>query len=252
MRMTIPSRVVLIPRNRPNRRSRGNERRLTVRTRPLVLPGASDSMSWPAKIALVITVTIMMTLPYHAAQQWGWRTPIVLPATAVDRWVAFRPGTAWIYWSLFPLALVIPARFRRKQEILRYAAGFSAMAVVSCAVFLAWPTAVPRPVAPASDWAYHMVVSTDRPTNACPSLHASMAVFAGLAATFLWTGDRFGVRRLAVWVWALLILYSTLATRQHVLFDLIAGALLGAIAYAAAYAGFGIKFSAADPNACAQ
>jgi membrane-associated phospholipid phosphatase len=250
--MTIPSPLGLIPRNRPNAKRPGIVRPVTVRGQPPVLPVTPDSMSWPAKIGLLIAVTVMMTLPYHAAQQYGWRTPTVLPLTAVDRWIAFRPGTAWIYWSLFPLAVIVPARMRSKQDVLRYAAGFAAMAVVSSVVFLAWPTAVPRPVAPASDWAYQMVVSSDRPTNACPSMHAAMAVFAGLAATFQWSPGRVGVGRVAVWAWAVLILYSTLSTRQHVLFDLIAGALLGSAAYAAAYAGLHPKNLTGQPDARLQ
>jgi membrane-associated phospholipid phosphatase len=67
--------------------------------------------------------------------------------------------------------------------------------------------------------------------NACPSLHAAFCVFAAAAlhAQLLSLG---AVRWLlaANLFWGLGILYSTIATRQHVALDVIAGAALGAVA----------------------
>jgi membrane-associated phospholipid phosphatase len=71
--------------------------------------------------------------------------------------------------------------------------------------------------------------------NACPSLHAAFCVFTALAlhAQLKSTGA-------ARWLlacnalWCLGILYSTMATRQHVALDVVAGVVLGgaaAIAY---------------------
>jgi membrane-associated phospholipid phosphatase len=70
----------------------------------------------------------------------------------------------------------------------------------------------------------------DVAANACPSLHAAFAVF-----TAIWLERQ--LRELHVgrlvralnWLWCLGILYSTLATRQHVALDTLAGAALGAV-----------------------
>jgi len=101
--------------------------------------------------------------------------------------------------------------------------------VIGLGIFLRWPTAPP---APDIDWARYPGVAflkrIDSSGNACPSLHAAFVVF-----TAMWNvpalrrfGDR-GTLRVLSLLWALGILYSTLATKQHVLIDLLAGCALG-------------------------
>jgi len=66
--------------------------------------------------------------------------------------------------------------------------------------------------------------------NACPSLHVAFAVFAaaGLARELRAIGAARWLRALSI-LWCVGIVYSTLATRQHVVLDVVAGALLGAL-----------------------
>jgi membrane-associated phospholipid phosphatase len=70
--------------------------------------------------------------------------------------------------------------------------------------------------------------NVDAAGNACPSLHAAFAVFA-----CLWFERVLQEMKRPHWVhvanviWALAILYSTIATRQHVAIDTLAGSLLG-------------------------
>jgi membrane-associated phospholipid phosphatase len=66
--------------------------------------------------------------------------------------------------------------------------------------------------------------------NACPSLHVAFAVFTGIWMDRLLKEMRSAHVLLALnWLWCLGIVYSTLATRQHVVLDVIAGAALGAL-----------------------
>ena len=191
----------------------------TVETQP-----RRTAAPWPTQLAVGAGLAAAMAVPYFAAQHVQWRTPTVVPATAVDRLVPFQPAMAWAYLSLYGLVVVVPLRLGT-AELRRYAVGFAGMAVVSAAVFFLFPTTVPRPIGPARDWAYRLVVATDRPTNACPSMHAAMAAYAALAAA--------PRQRWWAWAWAGLILYSTLATRQHASIDLLAGTALAVAAYAA-------------------
>ncbi len=70
----------------------------------------------------------------------------------------------------------------------------------------------------------------DASGNACPSLHVAFAVF-----TAVWFGHLLrqmkagGLARSLNWLWCAGILYSTIATRQHVALDVLAGAVLGAV-----------------------
>jgi len=70
--------------------------------------------------------------------------------------------------------------------------------------------------------------SVDGSGNACPSLHVAFAVFSALELDrILRRMGAHGLARGLSWGWCAGILYSTLATRQHVAIDLFAGAALG-------------------------
>jgi membrane-associated phospholipid phosphatase len=104
------------------------------------------------------------------------------------------------------------------------------LSVIGVGIFVFWPTAVPRPEV---DWSQHpafaLLKSVDASGNACPSLHVAFAVFT--AAWFERLLRQMGAGRpvrALNWLWCLGILYSTVAIRQHVLLDVLAGAGLGA------------------------
>ena len=106
-----------------------------------------------------------------------------------------------------------------------------ALGAAGLGIFLFWPTAVP-PLA--VDWSQHpafaFLQSVDASGNACPSLHVAFAVFS--AVWFARLLPQLGAGRFVRvlnWLWCLGIVYSTMATRQHVFLDVLAGAGLGAI-----------------------
>ena len=99
-------------------------------------------------------------------------------------------------------------------------------------VFYFWPTAVP---AADIDWARYPDVdflkNVDAAGNAFPSLHVATAFFSGrLAGSPDASIRRAGVGRLINWMWCIGIIYSTLATRQHVAVDALGGLMLGGVA----------------------
>jgi membrane-associated phospholipid phosphatase len=62
----------------------------------------------------------------------------------------------------------------------------------------------------------------------------AFAVFTAVWLERLWRQiDARRLVRVLSWLWCLVILYSTVATRQHVLLDVLAGAVLGAVIAAA-------------------
>lgn len=70
--------------------------------------------------------------------------------------------------------------------------------------------------------------SVDTNGNACPSLHVAAAVFS-----FMWLQAVFRSVQAPMWtgwinaLWCVGICYSTLAVKQHLLLDLLAGGALG-------------------------
>lgn len=159
----------------------------------------------------------------------------LMPALALDEWTPLWPWTVWIYFSLW-VYICLPAMFMgEKRELWLYFLGALLMAVVGLTIFLYWPTATAYQL---QDWSGYPATLTfmkdeDYSRNACPSLHVAYAVW-----TALWL--RLLLRRAGAgsgWqignvLWAVLIILSTLTTKQHVVIDLAAGATLGGLIFA--------------------
>ena len=155
--------------------------------------------------------------------------PVTLvPVTGLDRLVAFEPwsllpyASLWFYISLVPMLLLT-------RELPLYLSSVTLLAVLGFGIFLFWPTTVP---APDIDWRQYPSVAflktVDASGNACPSLHVAYAVLTALWAQRLL--KRIGaprLMRLSNGVWCVAIAYSTLATKQHLALDVLAGAVMG-------------------------
>ena len=156
--------------------------------------------------------------------------PTFMPITALDRLIAFEPGALPLYFSLWLYVGVAPALLDSGRALAAYGLATLAISAIGFCIFMAWPTAVP----PASiDWRLHPSIEflkgVDLAANACPSLHVAFAVLTGIWLHRLLRDMHSATWLLALnWAWCAGIVYSTLATRQHVVLDVLAGAVLGA------------------------
>lgn len=153
----------------------------------------------------------------------------VMPIIFLDRLIAFQPLALPVYLSLWVYVSLPPALLATRRELYGYATAMAATCLAGLIVFYFWPTAVP---ATNIDWArypdLHFLKSMDASGNACPSLHVVTAVFSGIWLHHL-------LRRLGAppwilvfnWAWCIGIIYSAVATRQHVAVDMLAGLALG-------------------------
>ena len=157
-----------------------------------------------------------------------------MPVTALDRLIAFQAGALPLYLSLYLYIPLAPWLLDNKRDLNACCLALSGLGLVGLVIFLLWPTAIPRP--DSAD--YRPLIAIDKPGNVCPSLHAAFAVFSAICVDRLarHLGDR-GLARSLSWLWCLGILYATLATKQHVAVDLVAGTVLGA-----AWAGLYLRF----------
>jgi membrane-associated phospholipid phosphatase len=154
-----------------------------------------------------------------------------VPLTAVDRLIGFRPEALPLYLSLWIYVPLAPAFFKNCRELVSYSMAAVLLSALGFGFFLFWPTAVPKSEI---DWAQHpaflFLKTVDASGNACPSMHAAFAVFTAVWFQWLLRGVGAGGLVLALnWLWCLGILYSTIATRQHVVIDILCGAVLGAM-----------------------
>lgn len=158
-------------------------------------------------------------------------TPTVMPLTPLDRWVDVSDDAMLLYGSLWFYISLAPAFAKDKAELWACARGAATMAAVGLAVFWFFPTTVP---VFAVDWsqypALQFLKATDVGGNAFPSLHVAFAVFtAMLLGRQLRSVDAPAWTRWVNLLWAFGIVYSTLATRQHVLLDVVGGTLLAVL-----------------------
>jgi membrane-associated phospholipid phosphatase len=177
--------------------------------------------------------TIACMIAFFIAYFWllnHERTPItVVPRIFIDRMVGFHPAAILLYVSVWVYVPLVPALLASRQEVVCCAWAAIALSIVGFAIFILWPTAVPKPDI---DWKLYPSLSylkaVDASGNAFPSLHVAFAVFAAA-----WFGHLLRAMRAYRWIrainliWCLGIVYSTLAIRQHVALDAVAGALLG-------------------------
>jgi membrane-associated phospholipid phosphatase len=185
---------------------------------------------WPAKMI----GTALGMAGFFVAYFWVLKHPVfpvtLMPLTAVDRLIPFRAEALPLYLSLWIYVSLAPALLIDRRELVSCAVAWAGLSVIGLGLFLAWPTAVPSP---GVEWSQHPAFAylhaADAAGNACPSLHVAFAVF-----TAVWLGRL--LRQMAAgrvvrgfnWLWCAGILYSTLAIRQHVWLDVLAGAALGA------------------------
>ncbi len=158
----------------------------------------------------------------------------VMPLTWPDRLVGFEPRAMPLYVSLWVYVSLPPALLATPQALFAYARAMAGTCLIGLVIFYVWPTTVP--VADI-DWALYPGVdflkNLDAAGNAFPSLHVATAVFSGVWLQVLLC--RFDAPRWTRWLnglWCVGIVYSTLATRQHVAVDVAAGLLLGGLAAA--------------------
>jgi len=156
-------------------------------------------------------------------------TPI--PDIGLDRVIGFQPWALGLYASLWVYVSIPPGLIVERRELMAYGLAALFLSLAGMAIFFFWPTATPQPVI---DWArypsYAFLKTADQARNACPSLHVAFAVFSGfwIDRMLRRMDTRLLIRLLNV-IWGLGIIYSTLATKQHVALDALGGAALGGV-----------------------
>ncbi|WP_243729376.1 phosphatase PAP2 family protein [Paludibacterium purpuratum] len=155
----------------------------------------------------------------------------IIPTTWLDDAIGFQPVALPIYLSLWLYVSLPPILMLSTGEIARYGLRVLVPCLIGLAVFYLWPNAVP----PAHiDWTQYPSVAflkqVDTAGNACPSLHVATAVFSCFwlywRLRFLQVGTMSQVLNV---VWCVAIAYSTMAIKQHVALDVLAGTVLGIV-----------------------
>ncbi len=178
----------------------------------------------------------LFTAVFFAGYIFLLKNPIfpvtIMPLTALDTAIGFKPESLFLYASLWLYVSLPPALQATRRELIYYGLAVGSLCVVGLGCFLLWPTAVP----PANlDWeqslGFSILKGMDAAGNACPSLHVATAVFSAVWLNHqLFEVGAPRIVRVFNWAWCAGIAYSTMATKQHVAVDVVAGAILGMFA----------------------
>jgi len=187
------------------------------------------------KLTYGLFLTVCFCVPYFALQHFTLFPVRTLPLTAIDRAIAFDPGWAWIYQSGYLLIFGVPWLLGSAADLGRYARGFVLISCIGFICFLLLPIAGPRPDVVPSTGMFGWLASYDLPTNELPSLHVGLLTYTMLIAATVTRKRMDTTRRLwmlciaAAWVGA--VTYAAIATKQHYVLDVPAGALVGWLGY---------------------
>jgi len=187
---------------------------------------------WVAKLVGIPASMAAFFLVYFLILEHPPSAVATVPLVAADGWVPFAPWALPLYASLWLYVILPPSLLDDRLDLLAYLGAAVALSVAGFAVFLAWPTSVPRFDI---DWSAHpwmaRLKTADASGNALPSLHVAFAVFtAAWLGRLLRTIGAGAVLQWLNWLWCMGIVYSTMAVRQHVALDVLSGAVLGGAA----------------------
>lgn len=180
------------------------------------------------KLVLLAVLNLCVYGPYLFLQRCHFFPATNMSPGIFDRWIPFSDHAVWLYFSIYLLMPVGPFLMNDRKQILRYAAGIVFISLIADMIFLFWPTVCPRPDIGETNAAYQTLTALDNSFHALPSLHAAFAIYSALCGSLVLRG--LGSRRFwrtGLWLWAVLILWATLATKQHVVVDIVAGSALG-------------------------
>ena len=183
----------------------------------------------PLKLAGVTAFTWLFFLAYFQLLRHPAYPVTVMPLTALDRLIPFQPVALGAYLSLWIYVGIAPGLMLSLRALIGYGAWTAAMCLAGLTCFYFWPTEVPALAFDVFGFpGFSMLQGVDAAGNACPSMHVAAAMFSAIWIDHVLREARVPIApRLINALWFAAIAYSTLAVRQHVALDALAGMLLG-------------------------
>jgi membrane-associated phospholipid phosphatase len=186
---------------------------------------------WHFKSVATASFMAAFFYAYFAILQSPQYPVAVMSTTPIDAWIPFWPSTFYVYASLWVYTSLVPALQPTFSRLILYGFGIGSVCLTGLLFFFFFPTAVPYASA---DWfndpALVVLRQIDMTGNACPSLHVASAIFTAMCLNRQLVSMRCPIwLKTTSWLWCACIVYSTLAIKQHVLWDALAGVLLGFI-----------------------
>lgn len=179
------------------------------------------------KSGLGLAVTAWFAVVYVGCDQLTNGSTVLWQVRfTLDDAIPFVPHLAAVYLSISLLVYLPLLVIHETARLVAVALSFAFEIAVAGVVFLAFPAAAN--MSPPGDHGrlFQFLDLMNLTYNSLPSLHVAFAVSTALALH----GMTARFWRAMLWAWTLLVAASTLLTKQHVIADAIAGAMLAILA----------------------
>jgi membrane-associated phospholipid phosphatase len=176
---------------------------------------------------IIILALLMVYFPINRLVIGGWA--LSLP---IDKYIPLYPPSLIPYLIgsfLFVAFPIWASLYSEKYQFEAFVISFLTATIISYIIYLTLPTFVIRPDVHSQDYfskAVSLLYQNDYPHNSSPSGHTFYTLVSFLYIK-LWKPK---VQGIALTI-ALMIITSTLLTKQHYVLDVISGLILGFIAY---------------------
>lgn len=183
---------------------------------------------WLKAIGTTVVTWVFFIAYFHLLRHPAFPS-MVMPLTPLDHGMPFQPPLLIAYFSLWVYVGLAPGLQLRFLDLLVYGLWAMALCATGLLLFYFFPTEIPSVIRHTSDFpGFALMRGVDAAGNACPSMHVAVGIFSARGLDDVLRRVRAPVGwRWANGAWFLAIAYSTLAVKQHVVLDVLAGAALG-------------------------
>lgn len=192
------------------------------------------------KLLLALFCSVFFCVPYFYLQRYPLFAVHTLPLLGVDENIKFSARWVWVYQSAYIIIFAVPLLLKSESDLFCWLKGYVALCLASFCILALYPIACPRPdLAAKVDPMYRLLISYDGKINCFPSLHAALTVYCAVFAFRVPAFKRLSVSNrslsgaagCSLIIWALMILFSTVATKQHYFLDLPPALLIAFASY---------------------
>jgi membrane-associated phospholipid phosphatase len=159
--------------------------------------------------------------------------PLLWPDTMIPLWA----DSVWIYISIYVMYGLTYFMMRDLLNLSKYLYASLFQVMISIGIFIIWPTTYPRHLYPlptelnsATEFVFSFIRNLDTPASCCPSLHVSTAFLT----SFVFLEEQ-KEKFPYFFLWAVIISFSTLSTKQHYFWDVLGGFVVAVLSYGVFY-----------------
>lgn len=180
------------------------------------------------KTLIIMILTGIFLALYTVSGAISYQNGGFLSMSSFEESIPFLPWTIWIYIVLYPIYLIWALySYKDIQEMNKTMYGFLILTVVSCVCFIILPISYPRDMYPlgfhndTTTIIFKAMRAADKPSNCLPSLHVGICYL--FAYGFFKENKTKFIISLVI---STLVAISTLTTKQHYIYDIVAGFIL--------------------------